>query len=61
MQELLMNAHELSFEYSTMDCNDLSKCPLAQKAKDLFKTVKKLHQLMKKLTPPPKPSATAVR
>jgi len=54
MQELLMKAHELSFEYSTIDCEQLRDCSLALKAKELFKVVKKLHELMRKITPPPK-------
>jgi hypothetical protein len=47
-----MKAHELSFEYSTSDCENLRSCPLASKAKELFKVVKKLHELMRKITPP---------
>jgi hypothetical protein len=54
MQDLLMKAHELSFEYSTCDCESLRDCPLASKAKELFKVVKKLHELMRKITPPEK-------
>jgi len=57
MQELLLKTHELSFEYSTLDCDNVSNCPLAQKAKELFKTVKRLNELVRQFTPPPsKPS-----
>jgi len=52
MQELLMRCHELSFEYSTLDCEDVMKCPLAQKSKDLFRTVKKLNELVKQMATP---------
>jgi len=54
MQDLLMKAHELSFEYSTSDCENLRACLLASKAKELFKVVKKLHELMRKIAPPEK-------
>jgi hypothetical protein len=54
MQELLLKTHELSFEYSTMDCNTIQKCPLALKSKELFKVVKELNALVRKMTPPPK-------
>jgi hypothetical protein len=54
MQELLLKTHELSFEYSTMDCNLIQKCPLALKSKELFKVVKELNALVRKMTPPPK-------
>jgi len=51
MQNLLLKTHELSFEYSTMECSDITTCPLAIKAKELFKTVKELNQLMKEVAP----------
>ncbi|MGB9760029.1 MAG: hypothetical protein ACPLZG_09415 [Thermoproteota archaeon] len=56
MQDLLLKTHELSFEYSTIDCPQLSTCPLAQKSRELFKVVKELNNLVKRVstTPPPK-------
>jgi hypothetical protein len=51
MQELLVKTHELSFEFSTMECPTIASCPLAQKAKELFRTVKQLNQLMRQVTP----------
>jgi len=51
MQSLLLKTHELSFEYSTMECSKITNCPLAMKAKELFKTVKELNQLMKEAAP----------
>jgi len=56
MQELLMKTQELSFEYSTIDCNDLLKCPLAMKAKELFKVVKKLNELVRRMGTQENPS-----
>jgi len=56
MQELLLKTHELSFEYSTCDCEDIQVCPLAQKSKELFKVVKRLNEMMRKMTPPAKTS-----
>jgi hypothetical protein len=52
MQELLLKTHELSFEYSTMDCPDIQKCPLAQKSRELFKVVKDLNKLVRQVAPP---------
>jgi len=52
MQELLLKSHELSFEYSTLDCDEISVCPLAKKSRELFKTVKKLNELVRKISPP---------
>lgn len=49
MQELLMKTHELSFEYSTCDCEEIQTCPLAQKSKELFKVVKRLNETMRKV------------
>lgn len=51
MQELLLKCHELSFEYSTSDCEELLKCPIAVKSKEVFKVVKKLNQLVRRMTP----------
>ena len=57
MQELLLKTHELSFEYSTLDCEKIQECELAKKAKELFKVVKKLNKLVRRMaTPPAKPS-----
>jgi len=52
MQELLLKTHELSFEYSTSDCEEITKCPLAQQARELFKTVKKLHRIVRQVSLP---------
>jgi len=54
MQELLLKTHELSFEYSTSECEEIRECPLAMQAKEMFKTVKKLHKLVRQVTPPKK-------
>jgi len=51
MQELLFKTHELSFEYSTLDCKDISTCPLAVKSRELFRVVKKLNEVIRKITP----------
>ncbi|MEM2832704.1 MAG: hypothetical protein QXT16_08675 [Candidatus Caldarchaeum sp.] len=50
MQELLLKAHELSFEYSTLDCNQLMSCPLGRKSRELFKAVKRLNELVRGFT-----------
>lgn len=52
MQELLLKTHELSFEYSTMDCSEIGNCPLAQKSRELFKVVKQLNKLVRQVAPP---------
>ena len=49
MQELLLKTHELSFEYSTLECDKIKECPLAQKSRDLFRTVKKLNALVRQM------------
>jgi len=59
MQQILLKTHELSFEYSTLDCEDVQDCPLAQKSKELFKIVKQLRQMISKVAPPPKTSMIA--
>lgn len=51
VQELLLKAHELSFEYSTLECEEINICPLARKSKELFRTVKKLNELVKQFKP----------
>jgi len=56
MQELLLKTHELSFEYSTLDCPEVQKCPLAQKSKELFKVVKELNRLVRQVATPSKPT-----
>jgi len=53
MQDLLLKTHELSFEYSTIDCPQLNTCPLAQKSRELFKVVKELNNLVKRVSAPP--------
>jgi len=50
MQELLLKTHELSFEFSTLDCAEVQTCPLAQKAKELFRVVKELNNRVRKMT-----------
>jgi hypothetical protein len=52
MQELLLKTHELSFEFSTMECEEMSDCPLAKKSKELFRVVKKLNQIVRKMASP---------
>jgi len=51
MQELLLKTHELSFEYSTLDCDEVAECPLAKKSRELFRVVKKLNELVRKMAP----------
>jgi hypothetical protein len=53
MQDLLLKTQELSFEYSTLDCDDIKECPLANKCKELFKTTKKIHEFVRKIAQPP--------
>jgi len=53
MQELLLKTHELSFEYSTMECEEINICPLARKSKELFRVVKKLNEIVRKMSPQP--------
>jgi hypothetical protein len=53
MQELLLKTHELSFEFSTMECDEIGSCPLARKSKELFRVVKKLNQMVRKMAPQP--------
>jgi len=60
MQELLMKCHELSFEYSTLDCPQIMECPLGQKCKELFRTVKKLNEFVKQFAQPPQSKSTYV-
>ncbi|MCS7387185.1 MAG: hypothetical protein NDF55_10750 [archaeon GB-1867-005] len=48
-----MKCHELSFEYSTLDCEQVMECPLGKKCKELFKTVKKLNNLVRSFAAPP--------
>uniref|UniRef100_A0A7J3JRH0 Uncharacterized protein n=1 Tax=Ignisphaera aggregans TaxID=334771 RepID=A0A7J3JRH0_9CREN len=55
MQQLLLKAHELSFEYSTLDCDNITQCPLAKKSKELFRVIKRLNELMKKISQAQKP------
>jgi len=55
MQDLLLKSHELSFEYSTLDCEDIQVCPLAKKAKELFKIIKELNELVKRMGQVAKP------
>jgi len=52
MQELLLKTHELSFEYSTCDCDRISECDLANKSRELFKVVKRIHKLVSEMAPP---------
>jgi len=50
MQQLLLQTFELAFEYATLDCDQVPDCPLANKSRELFKTVKALNKLMKQFT-----------
>ena len=54
--ELMTKSYELAFEYTTLECKDLMKCSLACKARDLFKTVKELYNVLRKITPTRTPS-----
>jgi len=53
MQELLLKTQDLTFEYSTLECDDMVNCPLCKKSKELFKVVKKLIELFRKMAPQP--------
>jgi hypothetical protein len=52
MQNLILKANELSFEYSTLECDEITNCPLAKKSKELFKELKKLTEFVKKMAQP---------
>jgi hypothetical protein len=52
MQDLLLKTQELSFEFSTLDCDEMKDCPLANKCKELFKTTKKIHEFVRKIAQP---------
>jgi hypothetical protein len=52
MQSMLLKAHELSFEYSTLECDEITNCPLARKSKELFKELKKLTEFIRKMAQP---------
>jgi len=54
MQQLILQAQDLSFEYSTLDCEEVLDCQLARKCKELFKVVKRLREMLSKLIPPAK-------
>jgi len=54
MQELLLKTHELSFEYSTSDCKEIRNCSFAEKSRELFKVVKRLNALVRRITPTPR-------
>jgi hypothetical protein len=56
MQNVLLKTHELSFEYSTMECEELANCPLGRKCKELFREVKKLNEIIRKMTQAPQPT-----
>jgi len=53
MQEMLLKAHELSFEYSTLECDRIMECPLAKKAKELFRVIKQVNETVRQYVPPP--------
>jgi hypothetical protein len=53
MQDLLLKTQELSFEFSTLDCDEMKDCPLANKCKELFKITKKIHEFVRKIAQPP--------
>ena len=44
---LLTKAHEITFELATSDCPHVNTCPIAQKAKDIAKLVKRLISLQR--------------
>jgi hypothetical protein len=46
---LLTKAHELTFELATSDCPRVNECPIAQKAKDIAKLVKRLINLQRSM------------
>ena len=46
---LLTKAHELTFELATSDCPHVNECPIAQKAKEIAKLVKRLIALQRML------------
>jgi len=58
LQELLLKTHELSFEYSTLDYEHLTNCPLAAKAQELFKVVKRLNEIVRRTVPVTPPNYT---
>lgn len=49
VQELVTKAHELSFEYCTLECSNITTCPLAKKGRELFKAVKMFNEVMRKV------------
>jgi len=49
VQKLLMGVHEMSFEYCTMECEELQSCPLARKAKEIFKYIKSIDELVRSM------------
>lgn len=55
MQDLLLRTHELSFEYSTLECDDITICPLAKKSKELFRVIKRLNELIRQAGQSQKP------
>jgi hypothetical protein len=55
MQDLLLKTHELSFEFSTMECEEIANCPLAKKSKELFRVVKRLNETVRKMASPTQP------
>jgi len=57
---LLLKTHELSFEFSTMECDDITDCPLAKKSKELFRVVKRLNEMVKKMASPAPPKTMIV-
>jgi len=54
--ELMTKSYELAFEYTTLECKNLMKCSLACKARDLFKTVKELYNVLRQTTLAKSPS-----
>lgn len=49
VQDLITKAQELSFEYCTLECSNITTCPLAKKGRELFKVVKTFNEIMKKM------------
>jgi len=46
---MLTKAHELAFELATCECNNVSACPVAKKAREIVVQIKKLIALQRKL------------
>ena len=47
---MLQKAHELAFELATCECPKVNSCPVAQKAREIVKQIKRLVAVQRKLT-----------